>query len=294
MEQSMQGKICLITGSSSGIGKVTARELARLGATVVMVCRNRERGEAARKEIQAATGSANIDLLIADLTLLADVRRVADEFKQKYTQLHVLINNAGGANPTRRVTSEGYEATFAANALAPLLLTKLLFDTLKASAPARVVNVSSMAHTRGKIYFDDLQCENPYSLWKAYGQAKLALILFTYELAHQLQGSGVTVNALHPGVIASNFDQGLDRLTRMGWRLISPFLSSVERGARTTIYLATSPAVEGVSGKYFANCKETKSSRISYDEATRLRLWQTCQEMIGMKSAVQPGKNMPS
>ncbi len=278
-ETHMQGKVCLVTGSSSGIGKVTARELARQGATVVMVCRNRAKGEAAQKEIRAATGNQQVDLLIADLTSLADVRRVVGEFKQKYTQLHVMIHNAGGANHKRRLTPDGYEATFAANYLAPFLLTQLLLDVLKASAPARIINVSSMAHTSGKIDFADLQGEKRYGTWKAYGQAKLALILFTYELARQLQSSGVTVNALHPGVIASNFDQGLSPFVRFGWKLITPFLSSVEQGAQTTLYLATSPEVKSVSGKYFSERKETKSSSSSYDQAVRQRLWQVSEEL---------------
>jgi NAD(P)-dependent dehydrogenase (short-subunit alcohol dehydrogenase family) len=285
-EIDMQGKICLVTGSSSGIGKVTARELARAGATVVMVCRNQAKGEAARQEIQAATGSKTVDLLIADLASMADVRRIASEFKQKYTQLHVLINNAGGANNTRQVTPDGYEATFAANYLAPFLLTELLLDVLKASAPARIVNVSSAAHLRGKLDFDDLQGEKSYNLWKAYGQAKLALIIYTYELARRLQGSGVTVNALHPGVIASNFDQGLSSFMRWGWKVITPFLSSVEQGAQTTLYLATSPEVEGVSGKYFAHRKEVRSSRLSYDQAAGQRLWGVSEELVQAKSRV--------
>jgi NAD(P)-dependent dehydrogenase (short-subunit alcohol dehydrogenase family) len=285
-EIDMQGKVCLVTGSNSGIGKVTARELARMGATVVMVCRNAAKGEAARKEIQEATGNQKVDLLVADLSSLAEVRRVADEFKQHYTQLHVLIHNAGGANYERKVTPEGYETTLAANYLAPFLLTELLLDVLRASAPARIVNVSSMAHTRGKIDFADLQSEQRYDLWKAYGQAKLALILYTYELARRLEGSGVTVNALHPGVIASNFDQGLSPFLRWGWKLIRPMLSTVEQGARTTLYLATSPEVEGVSGQYFSNSKAVKSSPRSYDVAVRQRLWQVTEELIRAHAVV--------
>lgn len=278
-EINMQGKVCLVTGSSSGIGKVTARELARQGATVVMVCRDRARGEAARQEIQQTTGSDTIALLVADLASLAEVRRVAGELKQQCTHLHVLIHNAGGANNTRRVTPEGYEATFVVNYLTPFLLTELLLDVLKTSAPARIINVSSAAHMSGKINFADLQNEKNYNTWRAYGQAKLALILFTYELARQLQGSGITVNALHPGVIASNFDQGLGSFSRRGWKLITPFMSSVDRGAQTTLYLATAPELEGVSGKYFANRQERRSSRNSYDEATGRRLWQVSQKL---------------
>lgn len=280
MESTMQGKVCLVTGSSSGIGKVTARELARLGATVVMVCRDRAKGEAAQAEIRAATGSDRVDLILADLSSLADVRHASTEFKERYTQLHVLIHNAGGANSVRRVTPDGLEMTFVANYLAPFLLTEQLLDVLNASAPARIVNVSSTAHQGGKIDFDDLQGEKRYNIWKAYSQAKLALILFTYELARQLEGSGVTVNALHPGVIASNFDRGLGKFYRFGWKLAVPFMTSIEQGAQTTLYLATSPEVEGVSGKYFANRKELRSSKLSYDEVVRLRLWKVSEELL--------------
>lgn len=276
----MQGKVCLVTGSSSGIGKVTARELARLGATVVMLCRNRAKGEAAQAEIRAASGHERVDLVLADLTSLADVQRAAAEIRARYTRLHVLIHNAGGVNSVRTVTPDGLEATFVANYLAPFLLTEQLLGIIQASAPARIINVSSMAHGSGKIDFDDLQGERRYSIWKAYSQAKLALVLFTYELARQLEGSGVTVNALHPGVIASNFDQGMGRFARSGWKLISPFLSNVERGAQTTLYLATADEVEGISGKYFARRKEVRSSRPSYDEVVRQRLWRASEELV--------------
>lgn len=276
---SMQGKICLVTGSSSGIGTVTARELARQGATVVIVSRDRARGEATRDEIKKVTGNEQVDLLVADLSVLGDVRRVTADFKQKYTQLHVLINNAGGANHERKVTPDGFETTFAVNYLTPFLLTELLSDVLTASAPARVINVSSSAHTMGRIDFADLQGEKNYSLWKAYGQAKLALLLFTYELADRLKGTGVTVNALHPGVVATNFGKNLGWL-QFGWKIMSPFISTTEQGARTTLYLATSSEVERVSGQYFINCQARKSSPRSYDEAVRQRLWQLSQELV--------------
>jgi NAD(P)-dependent dehydrogenase (short-subunit alcohol dehydrogenase family) len=278
-EISMQGKVCLITGSNSGIGKVTARELAKMGATVVMLCRNRVKGEAAQAEIIAATGNERVDLIIADLASQADIRRAAEEFKQKYQQLHLLINNAGGANHTRKVTPDGLEATFAINHLAPFLLTELLLDTLKASAPARIVNVSSTAHAFGTINFEDLQGQQSYSWWKAYSQSKLAMNLFTYELAHQLKNTGVTINALHPGTIASNFDASLPGLTHWFFKVATPFMATVEKGAQTTLYLATSPEVEGVTGKYFANRKEKLSSSKSHHEATRLRLWQVSTDL---------------
>jgi NAD(P)-dependent dehydrogenase (short-subunit alcohol dehydrogenase family) len=280
MENTMQGKVCLVTGSSSGIGKVTARELAREGARVVMVCRNRAKGEAAQTEIRTASGNDQVDLVIADLTSLAEVRHAAAEINEKYPRLHILIHNAGGVNGVRRVSPDGLEATFVANYLAPFLLTEQLLDVIKASAPARIINVSSMAHQGGKIDFADLQGERRYSTWKAYSQAKLALVLFTYELARQLEGSGVTVNALHPGVIASNFDQGMGPFARFGWKLMSPFLSGVERGAQTTLYLAASPEIEEKSGKYFVKRREVQSSQVSYDEALRQRLWQVSEELV--------------
>ena len=280
-KSNMQGKVCLVTGSSSGIGKVTARELAKMGATVVLVCRNRVKGEAVQAEIKAASGNAQVDLIVADLSELSEVRRVASEFKQSYTQLHVLVNNAGGINSEHKVTPDGLEFTFATNYLAPFLLTHLLLDVLKASAPARIVNVSSVAHIRGKVDFADLQGTQRYSFTKAYGQSKLALIYFTYELADQLMGTGVTVNALHPGVVASNFNDGMKGLAHVIGAVIYTFVGiTVERGAQTTLYLATSPEVEGVSGKYFYDCKEASSSRLSYDVTVRQRLWDVSQELI--------------
>ncbi len=277
----MQGKVCLVTGSSSGIGKVTARELVRMGATVVMVCRNRAKGEAVQAEIKETSGNARVDLIVADLSELSEVRHAASEFKQNYTQLHVLVNNAGGINSERKVTPDGLEFTFATNYLAPFLLTQLLLDVLKASAPARIVNVSSVAHTRGKVDFADLQGTQRYSFTKAYGQSKLALIYFTYELADQLKGTGVTVNALHPGVVASNFNDGMKGLAHVIGAVIYTFVGiNVEKGAQTTLYLATSPKVEGVSGKYFSDCKEASSSRLSYDVTVRQRLWNVSQELI--------------
>lgn len=280
-EIDMQGKVCLVTGSSSGIGKVTARELARMGATVVMVCRNRAKGEAVQAEIKEVSGNAQVDLIIGDLSSLADVSRVASEFKQKYSQLHVLINNAGGVNAERKVTTDGLEYTFATNYLAPFLLTELLLDVLKASTPARIVNVSSYGHTAGAIDFADLQGERRYSPMKAYTQSKLAQIYYTYELADQLEGTGVTVNALHPGLVASNFNDGMTGFMNFLMRVFYFFAGiDVEKGAQTTLYLATSPEVEGVSGKYFSNSKETASSKRSYDEAVRKRLWQASEELI--------------
>lgn len=270
-----------MTGSSSGIGKVTARELAIMGATVVMLRRNRAKGEAVQVEIKEVSGNDQIHLIVAaDLSELSQVRRAAQEFKQRYTQLHVLINNAGGMNAERKVTSEGLEATFATNYLAPFLLTHLLLDVLLASAPARIVNVSAVGHKIGKIDFTDLQGEHHYNALKAYAQSKLAQIYFTYELAERLAGTGVTVNALDPGHVVSHFNDSTKGMLHIIAEVIYIFDGrSAEEGAQTSLYLATEPAVERVSGKYFSNCQPIKSSRRSYDVAVRQRLWNVSTEL---------------
>ncbi len=279
-ENHLEGKICFVTGSTSGIGKVTARELADRGATVVLVSRNRAKGEATQAEIKQATGNQHVDLLVADLSLLEDVRRLATEFQQTYPHLHLLVNNAGCAYPRRTLTSEGLEATLAVNYLAPFLLTELLLDTLKASAPARIVNVSSAQHTNASIEFDNLQSEKKYANLRSYNQAKLALLLWTYELARRLEGTGVTVNALHPGITATNFPSGMTGAAAWVMRLSKPFLLTAEKGAQTTLYLATSPNVEGVTGKYFVKSQETKSSNGSYDQTVGSRLWEVTEQLV--------------
>lgn len=280
-EINMQGKICLVTGSTSGMGKVTAKELAKMGATVVLVGRNREKGEATQAEIKKETGNENVDLLIADLSLLQDVRHLAAEFQQKYHHLHVLVNNAGAIYSSREVTSEGLEATFAVNYLAPFLLTELLVETLKASAPARIVNVSSEVHRIGNIAFDNLQGEKRYATMSNYAQAKLAVILSTYELARRLEGTGVTVNVMSPGQMSGdNFNMGATGLIAFVTMLTKPFVMAVEVGAQTETYLATSPQVEGVTGKCFAKSQEKTSSKRSYDQALGQRLWQVSEQLV--------------
>ncbi len=280
-EINMQGKICLVTGSTSGMGKVTAKELAKMGATVVLVGRNREKGEATQAEIKRETGNENVDLLITDLSLLQDVRHLAAEFQQKYHHLHVLVNNAGAIYSSREVTSEGLEATFAVNYLAPFLLTELLVETLKASAPARIVNVSSEVHRIGNIAFDNLQGEKRYATMSNYAQAKLAVILSTYELARRLEGTGVTVNVMSPGQMSGdNFNMGATGLIAFVTMLTKPFVMAVEVGAQTETYLATSPQVEGVTGKCFAKSQEKTSSKRSYDQALGQRLWQVSEQLV--------------
>ncbi len=280
-KSSMRGKICLITGSTSGMGKATARELASKGATVVLVSRSREKGEATQAEIRQKTGNEDVDLLIADLSLLQEVRRLVVEFQQKYSHVHVLVNNAGAIYSSREVTSEGLEVTFVVNYLAPFLLTELLGETLKASAPARVVNVSSEVHRIGTIAFDNLQGEKRYATMRNYSQAKLAVILSTYELARLLKGTGVTVNVMSPGQMSSdNFNVGATGLLSLVTKLTKPFVMTVEKGAQTEVYLATSPQLEGVTGKCFANSQEKKSSKRSYDQALGQHLWQTSEQLI--------------
>jgi NAD(P)-dependent dehydrogenase (short-subunit alcohol dehydrogenase family) len=268
----LTGRICLVTGATSGIGKITARELARMSAVVVLVARDRGRGEATRDEIRDATGNDQVDLLLADLSSQQSIRDLAAVFKQRYQGLHVLVNNAGGVNGARTLTVDGCETTFAVNHLGYFLLTELLLDGLKASAPSRIVNVASDAARGGHVDFDDLQGEGRYSAWRAYSQSKLANILFTFELARRLQGTGVTVNAVHPGSVATNFGRSGGRLFSLGIRLVAPFMRSPEKGAETVVYLASSP-LEGVTGKYFVDCTERQAPKEAYDELVARRLW---------------------
>jgi NAD(P)-dependent dehydrogenase (short-subunit alcohol dehydrogenase family) len=278
----MQGKICMVTGATSGIGKATALGLAQMGATVVMVSRDRARGEAVQREIKEKSGNEAVDLLLADLSSQQSIRQLAENFQQHYMQLHVLINNAGLFMLNRRETVDGLEMVFTVNYLAPFLLTNLLLDVLKASAPARIVNVSSDAHEAGYIKMDDLQAKKRYIFWRAYGQSKLALVLFTYELARRLEGTGVTANCLHPGFVATNIGQsGVGPVGRMAAKFIFSFLGmSPEEGAKTQLYLASSPAVEGVTGKYFVKSESRRSVSISYDEALQRQLWEESAKLV--------------
>lgn len=275
----MQGKVCLVTGTNSGIGKETALGLAKLGATIVMVCRDRAKGEATKKEIAAQSGNPSVDLLVCDLSSQQAIRQLATEFKSKYSRLDVLINNAGFYLSNRATTVDGLEAQFAVNHLAYFLLTNLLLDVLKASAPSRVVNVASSAHA-DSLDFANLQSEKGYDGMQAYSRSKLANILFTYELARRLADSGVTVNCLHPGVIRS----GLQRDMGLQFQIMSRSFGSPEKGAETSIYLASSPNVAGVSGKYFSDKRETRSSAITYDESVARKLWQVSAELTGLDS----------
>ncbi len=279
---SMQGKVCMVTGANSGIGKATALGLAQMGATIVMVCRNQSKGEQAQNEIKEKSENDAIDLMLADLSSQESIYRLAENVQQHYQQLHVLINNAGVANLTRRETSDGFEMMFAVNYLAPFLLTNILLEKLKASAPARIVNVSSESHQAGYIIMDDLQSEKKYK-FKAYGQSKLALVLFTYELARMLQGTSVNANCLHPGFVATNFGQnGAGSVGRGIVKLISRLGISPEEGAKTSIYLASSPEIEGVTGKYFIKSIPVRSAPISYDETLQRQLWEVSAKLVNL------------
>jgi len=278
----MQGKVCIVTGATSGIGLMTARALAGEGATVVAVGRNPERTAATVQHLAQETGNPAIEGLVADLSAQAQVRHLAQEFRQRYGRLDVLVNNAGALFATRQLSADGIEMTFALNHLGYFLLTHLLLDTLRGSAPARIVNVSSDAHRRGRIDFGDLQGQRRYGGWRAYAQSKLANVLFTYEMARRLEGSGVTVNALHPGFVATSFGDNNRGLTGLALRLLKLAAISPEDGAQTIIYLATAPEVEGVSGKYFVKQKAGQSSQASYDRHAAQRLWHISTELTGV------------
>jgi NAD(P)-dependent dehydrogenase (short-subunit alcohol dehydrogenase family) len=275
----MRGAVCLVTGATSGIGRVTARELARMGATVVALARDRARGEALVAELRAAS-AGGAELLVGDLASQRDVRRVAAEFRRTHARLDVLVNNAGAIHDDRALTVDGIERTFAVNHLAYFLLTQLLRPTLEAAPSARVVSVSSEAHRAiGSLDFANLQGERRYTAMRAYSQSKLENVLFTYELARRLGGTRVTANCLHPGVIRSGFGRASRGLTGLLFTLGAPFMASPERGARTTVHLAASPEVEGVTGRYFRRRHPVPSSPASYDADAARRLWEVSEAM---------------
>ena len=278
----MHGKVCMITGATSGIGLITAQTLARQGATVIVVGRNPERGTATVNRIKQQTGNPAVEWMVADLSAQVQVRHLARQFQERFARLDVLVNNAGALFARRSLSVDGIEMTFALNHLAYFLLTNLLLDTLKASAPARVVNVSSAAHRGARINFADLQGRQGYGGWRAYAQSKLANILFTYELARRLDGTGVTANALHPGFVATNFGRDNRGLVALTMRVLQLAAISPEQGARTIIYLAAAPEVEGMSGKYFVKEQVIPSSEASYDRDAAQRLWQVSAEMTGL------------
>ena len=254
----IRGKTCMITGATSGIGRASALELGKQGAKLVLVCRNRERGEELVREIQRA-GNPEVELIVADLESQAQIRKVTTDFLASKKPLHVLMNNAGIFNMKRRMTTDGIEEVWAVNHLAYFMLTLLLLDRIKQSAPARIINISSHLHQNATIHFDDLGGERSYGGMSSYGQSKLGNVLFTYELARRLAGSGVTVNAVHPGAVATNLARNNGAIVGTAWKLAGTFMRSAEKGARTQIYLASSPEVDSITGKYFIDCQEARS-----------------------------------
>jgi retinol dehydrogenase-12 len=286
--QSLSGKVCLVTGATSGIGAVTARELARRGATVVVVGRSPQKCEATVRGIRDQTGNPAVESLVADLSVQAEIRRLAREFRQGHPRLDVLINNAGAIFMQRRESGDGIEMTFALNHLASFLLTHLLLDVLTACTPARVVNVASSAHAGVTLDFDDLQGRRGYRGFRAYRRSKLANLLFTFELARRLEGTGVTVNALHPGFVATNIFAGNGPA---GWLMRqSAGLVAIgpEKGARTTILLATAPEVEGLTGRYFVKGRPVSPSPASRDQDAAGRLWQMSEALTGLAASPWP------
>jgi NAD(P)-dependent dehydrogenase (short-subunit alcohol dehydrogenase family) len=272
----MTDRVCIVTGANAGMGKETALALAKLDATVLMVCRDEQRGQAAVDEVKAQSSNDRVELVRGDLSSMQSVRQLAEDLQKSHERLHVLVNNAGVLQSERTETVDGYETTFAVNYLAPFLLTNLLLPSLKAAAPSRIVNVVSGAHRMGKIDFDDLQSTRNFRGFRgAYAQSKLALVVFTYELARQLAGTNVTVNAADPRGAKTNTQMpGILKLMRL-------FFQSAEKGAETTVYVASAPELDGVTGKYFIKKTEKRSLDASYDEATASRLWQVSLELTG-------------
>ena len=276
----MSGKRVVLTGASRGIGRETALALGRMGAELSLVVRDAERGNAVAEEVRALGAGGDARVFVADLSSMADVRRVGSELLGAHDRIDVLVNNAGALLMDRQVTKDGFEATFATNHLAYFLLTDVLLAALKKAPAGRIVNVASDAHHRGSLAFDDLMGEKRYVGWKAYSTSKLANILFTSELARRLQGTSVTTNSLHPGVIASGFARNNKGVIGVLAKLAAPFLMSSEDGAKTTVFLATDPAVAKVSGEYFAKSKVAKRSREARSAEIAKRLWDVSEELV--------------
>jgi NAD(P)-dependent dehydrogenase (short-subunit alcohol dehydrogenase family) len=283
----MTGKTVVITGGNSGIGLETAVALANAGAKTLITVRDRARGEAAVTDIRARSGRDDVDLVVFDLGSIASTRQGAVDILARCDRIDVLVNNAGVVLSSRSETDDGLEATFAINHLGPFVLTELLLDRIKSSAPARIVNVASTAHkgARKGLNFDDLQSSLAYGGMQVYSKSKLANIYFTSELARRLEGTGVTVNCLHPGTVATGYGRDGDAsgVLAFGLKVIKPFILSAAKGARTSIYLASSPDVAGVTGRYFVKCKpRTPSAAARNDEAAR-RLWTVSEEIVAQK-----------
>jgi len=279
----LQGKEIVVTGATDGIGRIAARELAKAGASVTIVGRNAEKGDRVTREIKAAAGHDRVGFVLADLSSQKSVRAAADALARKLGKIDVLLNNAGAMFSKREVSDDGIERTFALNHLGYFLLTSLLLDKLKATGKARIVNVASRAHEGANLDLANLQNAKSYSGWRAYQQSKLANIYFTYELARRLEGTQVTATCLHPGFVATRFGDNNTGLARTMIGLGKATLAlSEEEGAKTSIYLAGSPEVEGITGQYFDKCKPIRSSAVSYDGAVAAALWSASEKLVGL------------
>lgn len=279
--RAMQGKTVLITGATSGIGKETARALVGMGARVVMINRNPAKAEEVAAEIRQA-GTGTVELLKGDMSSFASIREGAAEALERFPRIDVFINNAGVFRARRHETADGLEEVFGVNHLAPFLLTNLLLDRLKASAPSRIVIVASEAHRGAVLDFDNLLLERHYGMWRAYSRSKLSNIMFTYALARRLEGSGVTANSLHPGFVATSLGSGNKIPIRPVYILLKPFTITPKKGAETSVFLASAPDVEGVTGKYFDQKRESRSSRVSQDEDAQELLWDMSAKLTGL------------
>ncbi|MDG6900934.1 MAG: SDR family oxidoreductase [Nitrososphaerota archaeon] len=279
----MSGKVVIVTGANSGIGKAASLELARKGARVVMVCRDRDAGKKAMDEIAAETGNTGVELAVCDLSLMSEVRRLASESAAAHPRLDVLVNNAGSVFQGYRETPDSFERTMALNYFSPFLLTNLLLPLLKAGAPSRVVNVTSVSHFGAKLDLADINGRDHGGRFglEAYGRSKLALVLFTYELSRKLAGTGVTVNCLHPGAVRTGIWAHSGFFSPLV-RFVSLFMRSPAKGAETVVYLASSPEAEGASGKYYFDMKPRRSSRESYDESLSRGLWLLSERLTGL------------
>lgn len=278
----MSGKVCVVTGANAGIGLATALGLAEMNASVVMACRDAERGQSALERVVSRCGNRKVSLIPLDLASQRSIRDFAEAFAEKHASLDVLVNNAATVPAERELTDEGLEVQFGVNHLGPFLLTNLLLDRLRAGAPSRVVNVSSMVHRNVSLDFDDLQAKRKYDFFRVYGQSKLANVLFTYELARRLDGSGVVANCLHPGMVRTKILRDVRGLVGLVIKYGTYLLSSPRSGARTSVFLASSPEVEGVSGKYFVKCREAASSVESHDVEDARRLWEVSAKLAGL------------
>jgi NAD(P)-dependent dehydrogenase (short-subunit alcohol dehydrogenase family) len=277
----MIGKVCIVTGSNSGIGKETALALSNKGATVVMVVRDKERGEKAQSEIISKTGNNDTFVMICDLSSMDSIGKFVKEFTGKYDRLDVLINNAGAVFRERQTTVDGFERTLAVDYLGPFLLTHQLLPLLKSSAPSRIINLASGLYKSGKIDLDDLQSDKNYKGMNAYSSAKLMVVMYTYELAKRLEGTGVTANAVLPGFVRTNLGRNSGSfLYALEYLIVRPFQISAEKGAETSVYLASSDEVEDVTGKCFSRMHETNTSQASYDQQTQKLLWDKTIELL--------------